>query len=256
MEKHWGYKVNLKVTHRKISLKIGDSKIILTKDFFEKREWPKNQLVCGLDEVGRGCLAGPLVVASVILHPHNKLKLLKDSKILTKNELLNVYSRIIKNSWFSFGIVNNLDIDKFNIWNATLIAMRKSIMNLFSICPQLPSVILIDAMPVSLFNSNYENIEIYNFPNGENFSRSIAAASIIAKVKRDSLMSMYDNHLPGYNFNRHKGYATKEHRKYLYQNGKSILHRESFLNNFNNQLNENHQINIFNDKIVTEDNIY
>ncbi len=237
--------MNQKVTHRKTHQIKKAIKLTISKDFYEKREWQKDQLICGLDEVGRGCIAGPLVVAAVILHPNNKLKLLKDSKTLTKEELYKVYPKIIENSWYSFGVVNNLDIDKFNIWNATLIAMRQALMNLFTICPKLPSVILIDAMPLSLKNTVYKDIEIHYFPKGENISRSIAAASIIAKVKRDKLMTMYDQHLPGYEFSKHKGYGTVEHQKYLGALGKSILHRESFLKNFSQLLIKEEQINIF-----------
>lgn len=203
-----------------------------TKDFFEHREWQNGDLVCGIDEVGRGCLAGPLVVAAVILFADNRLKSLKDSKILTKEELQKVSPRIIKNSWHSFAIVSNNDIDQFNIYNATLIAMRQAILNLFATCPQLPKTILVDALPLTLKNTAYEGIEIHNFNKGESLSRSIAAASIIAKVKRDNIMAQYDAILPGYNFGQHKGYGTKIHQEALSLYGDSILHRQSFLKKF------------------------
>lgn len=207
-----------------------------TKDFFELLNWQNGDLVCGIDEVGRGCLAGPLVVAAVILFADNRLKSLKDSKILTKDKLLKISPRIIKNSWHSFAIVNNTDIDQLNIYNATLIAMRQAILNLFATCPKLPKTILVDALPLNLKNTAYEGIEIHNFTKGESLSRSIAAASIIAKVKRDSLMTLYDNVLPGYNFAQHKGYGTKTHQNALFSNGDSILHRQSFLKKFSHLL--------------------
>jgi len=219
-----------KITHRKI--KPGKTIIKISKDFYEKREWAENNLVCGLDEVGRGCLAGPLVVAAVILNPNNRLQLLKDSKTLTREELQKVAPRILANSRYAYGIVNHHEIDRFNIWNATLIAMRRALLNLLAVCPKLPSVILIDAMPVSLKNTAYDNIEINYFPKGESLSRSIAAASIIAKVKRDNLMGIYDTILPGYKFGKHKGYGTPEHKNMLEKNGKSILHRQTFLRKF------------------------
>jgi len=240
--------MNKKVTFRKNIHKKKKFKKYMQKDFFEKQEWGKNQLVCGVDEVGRGCLAGPLVVAAVILYPNNRLKLLKDSKVLTREELLKVYPRIISNSWYSFGIINNIDIDKFNIWRSTLLAMRQAIMNLFAICPKLPTLILSDNMPISLENTHFKDIEIQYFPEGESISRSIAAASIIAKVKRDSLMQMYDEYLPGYEFGKHKGYGTKDHQNALSKNGQSILHRESFLKKFKHLFNKEFdftQINLF-----------
>jgi ribonuclease HII len=219
-----------KVTYR------NNAKSRPSKDFFEHREWQNGDLVCGIDEVGRGCLAGPLVVAAVILFADNRLKSLKDSKILTKEELQTISPRIIKNSWYSFAIVDNNDIDQFNIYNATLIAMRQAVMNLFATCPRLPKTILIDALPLTLKNTAYEAIEIHNFTRGESLSRSIAAASIIAKVKRDDLMAKYDAVLPGYSFSQHKGYGTKIHQSALSSLGESILHRQSFLKKFSHLL--------------------
>ena len=229
MENNQVLAMDVKVSFRKKPTRV---KVSMAKDFYEKREWAKSQLVCGIDEVGRGCLAGPLVVAAVILHSNCKLKGLKDSKILTQEELKKIYPRIIENSWYSFGIVNNIDIDKFNIYNATIIAMKQAVLNLLATCPQAPSVILIDALPVSLQNTGYKDIEIQSFIKGESLSRSIAAASIIAKVKRDSLMAMYDASLPGYYFGQHKGYGTKLHQQSLSNEGTSILHRQSYLKKF------------------------
>lgn len=225
-----------KVTYR------NNTKLRFSKDFFEQREWQKGDLVCGIDEVGRGCLAGPLVVAAVILYADNRLKSLKDSKILPKDELLKIYPRIIKNSWHSFAIVNNKDIDQFNIYQATLIAMRQAVLSLLATCPQLPKVIIIDAMPLCLKNTAYEHIEIQYFPKGESISRSIAAASIIAKVKRDNLMAEYDKIIPGYDFSLHKGYGTKIHQNALFVNGDSILHRQSFLKKFSHLLEKSQGI--------------
>lgn len=247
MENNQAHQMDKKVSHR-IFLPSKRAKISISKDFYEKREWDQGNLVCGIDEVGRGCLAGPVVVAAVILRPNNRLKLLKDSKTLSKEELLAVSPRIIENSWYSFGIVNNYDIDDFNIYQATRIAMKQALLNLLATSPK-PSVVLVDAMPLSLMDSSYESIEIHSFPRAESLSRSVAAASIIAKVKRDSLMAMYDNIIPNYQFGKHKGYATKEHQDALSLNGKSILHRETFLKKFGhlfiNELNNDEQINMF-----------
>jgi len=237
MENNQIAKVAYNIAHRK------GRYIKIPKNFFENREWAKNELICGIDEVGRGCLAGPLVVAAVILFPNSRLKMLKDSKILTQEELISIAPRIIENSWFSYGIINNTDIDKFNIWNATLIAMRQAIMNLFATCPKLPSTILVDALPVNLTNTIYKDIEIQYFAKGESLSKSIAAASIIAKVKRDSLMGLYDYPIPKYSFSKHKGYGTTIHKESLSLNGSSILHRKSYLKKFDYLFE---QISIFN----------
>lgn len=218
-----------------------EKRMRVPKDFFEKKHWANNQLVCGLDEVGRGCLAGPLVVAAVILFPNNRLKLLKDSKVLTKEELQSVYPRILANCWYGFGILNNHEIDKFNIYQATLIAMRQAIMNLFVTCPKLPSTILVDALPLTLNDTCYKDIEIHSFYRCESLSRTVAAASILAKVKRDYLMTLLDVAIPGYEFAKHKGYGTKLHLDTLQQNGSSILHRKTFLKNFNNTQEEENE---------------
>jgi len=230
-------------------------KIKISKNFYEKLHWPKNELICGLDEVGRGCLAGPLVVAAVILKPNTKIKGLKDSKLMSKEELLEIYPKIIKNSWYSFGILNNIDIDRYNIWQSTLIAMKQATMNLLATCPKLPSVIVIDAMPLSLANSGYSNLEINYFNKGESLSCSIAAASVIAKVKRDSLMAKYDEFTPGYNFAKHKGYGTKDHQTNIAKNKDSILHRQTFLKKFQHLLHpQETQVNIF-DNLILEKGI-
>lgn len=193
-------------------------------------------LVCGIDEVGRGCLAGPVVAAAVILFPNSKHRLLKDSKALTKDELLKAYSWIIKNSWYSVSCVSHSDIDSFNIWQSTLMAMRQASLNLFY-CGGLgsgglrPKIILVDAMPLTLKNSIYSDIEVQCFIEGESHSTSIAAASIVAKVRRDALMGLYDDVLPGYNFSSHKGYSTKSHKECIMLGGHSIIHRLTYLKN-------------------------
>jgi len=186
-------------------------------------------LVCGIDEVGRGCLAGPVITAAVALFPKKHHKLLKDSKILTPKERQQAYSWIVKNSWYSFGAVDNRTIDKRNIWHATLLAMRKSLLNLLAICPRKISTVLIDAMPVSLEDSIHQGLDIFHFPFGESKSTSIAAASIIAKVKRDEMMARFDKIFPGYKLAKHKGYATKSHKQAITQQSHTIIHRLNFL---------------------------
>ena len=199
------------------------------KNTFETQAWAQNQLVCGIDEVGRGCLAGPVVVSAVILHPYAMSRLVKDSKALDALQRQKAYSWIIKNSWYSVAIVHNRTIDKVNIYQATLIAMRRAALQLGAIAPQNPHIFLVDAMPLLLANTQYHNNSVYYFPFGETKSISIAAASIVAKVSRDALMKRMDRYIPGYSFGKHKGYATPLHQESIKQVGPSLIHRVSFL---------------------------
>jgi ribonuclease HII len=116
-------------------------------------------------------------------------------------------------------------IDDINIYQATLSAMKRALMQLLAQADQRPSVILIDAMPLSL---DHIDIPVVHFPYGERQSASIAAASIIAKVTRDALMARLDKVLPGYVFQENKGYGTAAHKKGLKEHGTSLIHRMSF----------------------------
>lgn len=216
-----------------------------SKDFYENHVWQKQSLVCGVDEVGRGCLAGPVVVSACILYPNSKHNLLKDSKLLNEQEREQAYAWIVENSWFTVCSVNHSDIDRLNIWNSTLKAMRQACLNLFLGVNQVPEIILVDAMPLSLKGTAYENIEIQHFIEGESHSSSIAAASILAKVTRDRLMNTYSKVFPAYKLDQHKGYATKAHYEGLSSMGYSIIHRLSFLNNFKEVLPDEEQRSIF-----------
>lgn len=203
------------------------------KNSFEKHAWVEQNLVCGIDEVGRGCLAGPLVTAAVILPCNKTSPLLKDSKLLTEQERLKAYAWIIKRCWYGIGIVNNRIIDQHNIWHATLIAMKKALLHVLAICPKKPSTILVDAMPLKLFDTEYKNIPVHYFPQGERKSSSIAAASIVAKVKRDEMMKKLDCIFPQYHLGQHKGYSTKLHKETLATNNYLLIHRQSFLKHIN-----------------------
>ncbi|MBI2775427.1 ribonuclease HII [Candidatus Dependentiae bacterium] len=201
------------------------------KNHYEAIAWQEGRLVCGIDEVGRGCLAGPVVTAAAILLPNKKNPLIKDSKLLSQEELQKAYKWLTKNSWSSVAIVNHRDIDIYNIYHATLRAMKRAFMQLTGSCPQQPSAVLVDAMPLTLLKTPYEHLDVYHFPFGERRSDSIAAASIIAKVKRDELMRNLARSFPNYHFGQHKGYATKLHRQAVHIHGSSIVHRLSFLEN-------------------------
>jgi len=203
---------------------------------YEKQVWQKQAYLCGIDEVGRGCLAGPVVTAAVVLFPSSTHPLLKDSKILTENKRLEAASWIGKNSWFSYGIVDAREIDRLNIYKATQVAMRQAVYGLFSRLPKhvRPELILIDAMPLQAPFLDSQP-EIISFPFGESRSISIAAASILAKVKRDELISRMTRSFPAYSFQTHKGYGTAAHHKELRAHGPSLLHRATFLKHVSNQ---------------------
>jgi ribonuclease HII len=211
----------------------------LSKNIFEKAAWLQGGLVCGIDEVGRGCLAGPLVTAAVIIPANKHMPLLKDSKILSPEEREKAARWITKHCWYGIGIVHNRLIDERNIWQATLVAMKRALVQLLATSPHMPQTILVDAMPLNLLDTVYRDIPVYYFPKGETFSTSIAAASIIAKVKRDAIMNSLDPVFPAYSFAQHKGYGTKLHRDALQEQSYSIIHRLSYLEKNNNLESDN-----------------
>jgi ribonuclease HII len=196
------------------------------KNHYEQIAWNENKLICGVDEVGRGCLAGPVVAAAVILKTTKISRLVKDSKLMTHDEHCKAFDWIGANAWFAVGIIHHRAIDQYNIYAATQLAMKRAITQLLVQVPQKPAFIVIDAMPITL--NNFDG-EIIAFPDGERKSSSIAAASIVAKVTRDALMQRLDTVFPGYALARHKGYATAEHRVALGQCPISLIHRISFL---------------------------
>ena len=201
----------------------------LKKYSFEKDAWGQKKMICGIDEVGRGCLAGPIVAAAIVLKNFRGSRSLKDSKLLSAVQLLRGYAWIEKNAWIGVGIINNDIIDRCNIYQATLHAMSKAITNLLVAAPESPAAILIDAMPLKLDHTAYQAIPVHYFPHGERYSISIAAASIIAKVTRDNLMKKFDEVFPGYHFGQHKGYGTRLHQNAIKKHGRTIIHRASFL---------------------------
>lgn len=193
---------------------------------YEKEAWENNQIVCGIDEVGKSCFAGPIVAAAAILKPYAKHKYLKDSKELSPEERAIAYNWLMKNCKFGVGIMNHRIIDRLNIHWADVCAMKRAVFQLLSTINTAPSVILVDYVALR-FDSM--DIPVVHFSKGESLSSSIAAASIIAKVTRDSLMSRYDSIFPGYGFETNKGYGTKIHRNALTNLGMLFVHRNSFL---------------------------
>ena len=182
------------------------------------------RFIAGIDEAGRGPLAGPVVASAVILPPNISINGVDDSKKLTpeKREIL---FEIIKEKALSIGtgIVSSKVIDEINILEATKVAMLKAVENLTII----PNLIIIDGItPLSL--THQVEIKQITIKKGDTLSQSIASASIIAKVTRDRLMLDYDARYPTYLFAKHKGYGTAEHLERIKEFGPCEIHRNSF----------------------------
>jgi len=179
--------------------------------------------IAGIDEVGRGPLSGPVVACAVILPKDIFIEGLNDSKKLSEQKRDELFDIIKEQALdYGIGIVNNEDIDEINILNATYLAMKKAI----NCLKNTPDYLLIDAATIP-------GIDIDQKPiiKGDSKSISIAAASILAKVTRDSIMYQYDEMYPGYGFKSHKGYGTKEHYEAIEKQGITPIHRKSFLKN-------------------------
>jgi ribonuclease HII len=178
-------------------------------------------LVAGVDEAGRGPLAGPVVAAAVILPPDVCLPGLNDSKKLTDRVRRQLFAslRSIPGVLSGVGWALVEEIDQLNILRATHLAMRRAVDNL----PQRPEFVLIDGLPVPGFPWPSQGLV-----KGDSLSLSIAAASILAKVLRDDEMVRIDKAYPAYGFAKHKGYGTAQHLEALRQHGPSPVHRRSF----------------------------
>ncbi len=218
-------------------------------NFYEKDAWKQNFLVCGIDEVGRGCLAGPLVVSAVIL-PLNCSRKLKDSKKLNEKQKNEDFEWITQNCIFSTAIANPRLIDNQNIYQTTLLAMKKAALYILENLPQQSAknvkYLLVDAMPLKLdFPIKSPFLECHHFNYGETLSSSIAAASIVAKVTRDRMMEKAHQIFPQYGFNEHKGYGTGQHLEALKKFGTTVIHRKSFLKNINFKQDDNKQQSLF-----------
>jgi len=174
-------------------------------------------IVAGIDEVGRGALAGPVIAAAVILEKN--ISGLDDSKKLSPKKRSHFSDLIKNNSMYAFGSASNNEIDDINILNASLLAMKRAILNL-SVKPDL---VLVDGIDKPDLDIKMEAII-----GGDAQKKEISAASIIAKVYRDNLMVEYDKSFPNYGFGKHKGYGTKEHLNSIKVNGICSIHRKSF----------------------------
>lgn len=206
--------------------------------YYENVARKSKKLVCGIDEAGRGCLAGPVVAAAAVLFPEKKHPLLRDSKTLSSKQLLEAATWIKNNAWYSICIGSKDDIDSHNILQTTKRTMLQAYCNLVAQTPLLEqklAFILIDAVNLTLPNTYHQpDLKIDAFPFGESQSISIAAASILAKTFRDKLMLHYEKVFPLYGFKEHKGYGTEEHQKKLKTFGACLAHRPSFLTKLKN----------------------
>jgi len=185
-----------------------------------KRNGGSKGFIAGVDEAGRGALAGPVVAAAVICSPCEELREVRDSKLLAENTRERLYELILQRSTaFSTGIIGHEEIDRLNILRATMEAMKIAVEGL----GHTPSLVLVDGPQLPALAGRCEAVK-----GGDRLSFSIAAASIVAKVTRDRIMREMDGEYPEYGFMRNKGYGTVEHREAIGRLGRSPLHRRSF----------------------------
>lgn len=195
----------------------------IEKEIYEK---DKNiNYICGIDEAGRGPLAGPVVVASVIMPKDSMIEGVNDSKKISEKKREKLYEQILEEAIsYGVGIIDQEEIDKINILNATKEGLTRSLKEL----KVRPDLILVDALTkIDTLGIPYTSII-----KGDAKSYSIAAASIIAKVTRDRIMRQWDEVYPVYGFEKHKGYGTSAHIAAIKEYGLCSIHRKSFTKNF------------------------
>lgn len=193
-----------------------------------EKEWYQKgaKRICGIDEAGRGPLAGPVVVAAVIMPENSMIEGVNDSKKVTEKKREKLYDEITSNAiaW-GVGIIDQNEIDEINILNATKKGLKKALIELI----EKPDIILVDALTgIDTLGIPYQSII-----KGDAKSYSIAAASIVAKVTRDRIMRQWDEIYPEYGFEKHKGYGTKAHIEAIKDYGICPLHRKTFVKSFN-----------------------
>ena len=183
------------------------------------------EYICGIDEAGRGPLAGPVVVGAVIMPKDSFIEGVNDSKKISEKKREKIYDQILEEA-ISYGvaIIGQDEIDEINILNATKLGVKKAVSTL----KQRPEVIMVDA----LTGIDTDGIPYISVVKGDAKNYSIAAASIIAKVTRDRMMKEWDEVYPDYGFAKHKGYGTAEHIRVIKEKGPCIIHRKSFIKNF------------------------
>ncbi len=178
------------------------------------------KVIAGVDEVGRGSLIGPVYAAAVILNKSVDLKIIKDSKSISREKREFLFNYIKNNSIWAIGKASRNEIDRMNILNASLLAMKRAIKNL----KIKPSIVLVDGNKLPVIN----NYKLKSIIKGDQKIPSISAASIIAKVTRDNAIINLGKKFKGYNWNKNFGYGTKQHLKAIKNLGITIHHRKTF----------------------------
>ncbi len=177
------------------------------------------KIIAGVDEVGRGCLAGPVVSAAVILKQGVQIKNLRDSKKLTFKQRIEVSKDIKNNSLFSIGIASVKEIEKLNILQASLLSMKRAILSL----PKKPDLVLVDGIFAPKNLSKCKTVI-----KGDEKIKCISAASVLAKVYRDKIMIRMSKKYKNYSWNKNFGYGTKQHILGLKKYGFTTMHRKNF----------------------------
>lgn len=189
----------------------------------KKQIYEKYSLIAGVDEVGRGPLAGPLVTCAVIMKKDSKIEGVTDSKKLNRKKMLELKEQIIDDALaVSYGYANNKLIDEINIRQATLFAMKNAVEDLNI----KPEILLIDAERID------SNIPQLNIVKGDLNEYAISCASILAKIRRDDIMINFSKIYPEYSFDTNVGYGTKKHYEAIDDNGITPIHRLSFLKKY------------------------
>ena len=185
--------------------------------------------ICGIDEAGRGPLAGPVVVGAVVMPRDSKIEWVNDSKKVTEKRREILYDKITEEALaWGVGIVSEKEIDQINILNATKMGLHLALGEVIEKLGEKPDIVIVDALKdIDTFQIPYQSII-----KGDATRYSIACASIIAKVTRDRIMRQWDEIYPVYNFEKNKGYGTSEHIKALKDYGPCQIHRRSFIKHF------------------------
>lgn len=195
----------------------------LYNDQIKKEIHDKYKLIAGIDEVGRGPLAGPVVTCAVIMKSDSAIEGITDSKKLTRKKMLNLKEKILEDTiCYAYGYANPRMIDKINIKNATHKAMEDALNNL----RVKPEIVLIDAERIDT------DIPQLNIVKGDLNEYVISCASILAKIRRDDIMINFSKLYPNYGFDTNMGYGTKKHYQGLEEYGETPIHRQTFLRKF------------------------
>ncbi len=191
------------------------------------------KIICGIDEAGRGPLAGPVAVGAVVMKPDSKIEWVNDSKKVTEKRREILYEKITEEALaWGVGIVSEKEIDEINILNATKKGLNIALGQVIEMLKQngieKPDIVIVDALrEIDTFGIQYQSII-----KGDATCYSISAASIIAKVTRDRIMRGYDEIYPEYGFEKNKGYGTADHINALKKYGPCLIHRRTFITHF------------------------